>query len=520
MKRVRTIDPQTGRVKTKLQFTEATKKPPSSKLIRSSVTDAAVGKLHHEVREVGEDNAGVDSANTMAQSAEAGAHTATGAYRRSKLKPYSRLARGEKRETQANLSALNKTFAHNSGFYSNPYSRWQQKRAIRREYARVKKAGGGTVSAAQTTAKAARRAAEGSGKAAAFVARHSGGFFATVGLTLIAAMLLSVFSSCSVLLQGGAGSLMISTYPSEDADMLAAEAQYCALEQELQDYLDSYESAHSYDEYNCELDAIGHDPYVLISAVTALYGGVWMIDDVGDILQFLFDYQYTLTETVEVETRYTTETWTDSEGNEHETETSYDYYICTVTLDNFNLSHVPVYVMSEAQLSMYAVYMSTLGNRTDLFPDSGYIALLEPTEYADYEVSAEALEDEQFAAMLAEAEKYLGYPYVWGGSSPSTSFDCSGFVSWVINNCGVGWNVGRLSANGLLSLCTRISADEAQPGDLIFFENTYDTAGASHVGIYIGDGMMIHCGSPIQYTSINTSYWQSHLLCFGRLPSP
>ena len=238
----------------------------------------------------------------------------------------------------------------------------------------------------------------------------------------------------------------------------------------------------------------------------------------------LFDKQYILTEDVVVETRYRTETdtWTDEEGNTH-TDTyqvPYDYYICTVTLENFNLSHVPVYIMSEAQLSMYATYMSTLGNRPDLFPGSSYVDIYINTEYADYEVSEEALSDPQFAAMMEEAEKYLGYPYVWGGSSPSTSFDCSGFVSWVVNNCGVGWNIGRLGAEGLRRTCSYVSPTNARPGDLIFFEGTYDTTGASHVGIYLGDNTMIHCGDPIQYANISSSYWQRHFLSYGRLPQP
>ena len=315
--------------------------------------------------------------------------------------------------------------------------------------------------------------------------------------------------------------------------MMAAETQYCELEAELQDYLDNYERTHDYDEYHYDLDDIEHDPYVLISAITALHGGEWTIDEVGGTIQMLFEKQYILTETVEAETRYRTETrtgtttYTDpdtgetvTEEYEYEVQVPYTYYICTVELENFNLSHVPVYIMSHDQLSMYATYMSTLGNRPDLFPSSSYVDAYYNTEYEVYEIPPEALADPQFAAMIEEAEKYLGYPYVWGGSSPSTSFDCSGFVSYVLNNCGVGWNVGRLGASGLLGICTRVSSANVQPGDLIFFEGTYDTTGASHVGIYVGNNMMIHCGDPIQYARIDTSYWQSHFLAFGRLPNP
>ena len=272
-----------------------------------------------------------------------------------------------------------------------------------------------------------------------------------------------------------------------------------------------------YDEYHYDLDEIEHDPYVLMSILTAYHQGEWTLSQVQGTLAMLFDKQYTLTETVVVETRYRTETSTDPEtGETTSEEVPYDYYICYVTLDNFDLSHLPVYIMGEDQVSMYAVYMATLGNRPDLFPQSEYPNASTRQDYLDYDVPPEALEDEVFAAMLAEAEKYLGYPYVWGGSSPSTSFDCSGFVSWVINHSG--WDVGRLGAQGLCNICTPVSSANAKPGDLIFFKGTYDTPGVSHVGIYVGNGMMIHCGSPISYASINTSYWQSHFYQFGRLP--
>lgn len=518
--RVRTVDPQTGKVKTTLQFAEVTKKPPSSKLTQTAVTDTAVAKFHHEVREAGEDNTGVEAANTTAQTAEGSVHTVRSVYRQHKAKPYRTAARAEKHADRANVSALNREFSRqNSGFSSNPYSRWQQKRAIKMEYAKAKKAGSNTISAAQTSAKAAKKAAEESKKAGQFVARHKKGFLIAGILAAIVAMFFSLFSSCSVMLQGGVSGIAATTYPSADSEMLAAEARYCEMEAELQGYLDSFESTHSYDEYHYELDNIEHDPYVLISAVTAYLGGEWTMTEAESVLAMLFEKQYILTETVTTETRTRTEIEVDDEGNETEVEVEYTYYICTVTLENFNLSHVPVYIMSQDQLSMYAAYMGTLGNRPDLFAGSAYVNRY-GTEYDRYEIPPEALEDEQFAAMIAEAEKYIGFPYVWGGSSPSTSFDCSGFVSWVINNCGVGWNVGRLGATGLMNICTRVSPANAKPGDLIFFEKTYDTTGASHVGIYVGNGMMLHCGDPIQYVSIETSYWQEHFLAFGRLPSP
>ena len=309
----------------------------------------------------------------------------------------------------------------------------------------------------------------------------------------------------------------IASYLSEDTDMLAAEAAYCELEQELQYELDHYETLHpGYDEYRFDLDEIEHDPYVLISILTAFHEGVFTIDEVQAELQMLFEKQYILTQTVEVEVRYRTETRTDSEGNDYDVEVPYNYYICNVKLENFNLSHVPVYIMDEETLSLYAVYMATLGNREDLFPGSGYVDKYTkpPTTY---DIPSSALEDETFAALITEAEKYIGYPYVWGGSNPNTSFDCSGFVSWVLTQSGV-CNTGRLGAQGLYNISTPVSSANARPGDLIFFVGTYDTPGVSHVGIYVGGGKMLHCGDPIQYADINTSYWQSHFYAFGRPP--
>lgn len=297
--------------------------------------------------------------------------------------------------------------------------------------------------------------------------------------------------------------------------MLAAEAAYCALEDDLQHYLDTYESTHDYDEYHFDLDEIEHDPYVLVSILSALHEGVFTIDQVQGDLQTLFDKQYILTETVTTETRYRTETRTDSEGNTYTVRVPYTWTICTVTLENFDLSHVPVYMMGEEQLSLYAAYMSTLGNRPDLFPSSGYVNKYIENPPTAWEIPAEYLTDERFNTLITEAEKYLGYPYVWGGSSPSTSFDCSGFVSYVLTNSGL-CNTGRLGAQGLYNISTPVS--DPQPGDLVFFVGTYDTSGVSHVGIYVGDGMMLHCSDPIQYSNLNTSYWQSHFYAYGRPP--
>lgn len=525
----RVVDTE-GKVTTRLYFEEVDRKKPTSKLSHAAAAapvSSALSAVHREIRQSEEDNVGVESAHRMEEVAEGGVRMIDSAHHAHKLKPYRNAAHAEAAADKANLRALNKQAQRqNPQFSSNPYSRWQQKRAIKKEYmaAKTGKKGASAAKTTQKTAKSAKKAAENTKKSAGFLRRHWKGALIVLALLLTAAFFLSVVSSCSVMVQGGVSVFGASTYPVEDADMLAAEAQYCALEEELQEYLDTYESTHDYDEYHYELDDIEHDPYVLISAITALHGGEWTIGEVGGTIQMLFDKQYILTEDVEVETRYRTETdtWTDAEGNTHTDtyEVPYDYYICTVKLENFNLSHVPVYIMSEEQLSMYATYMSTLGNRPDLFPDSSYVDSYINTEYEKYEIPAEALSDPQFAAMMEEAEKYLGYPYVWGGSSPSTSFDCSGFVSWVVNHCGVGWNIGRLGADGLRHTCSYVSPSSARPGDLIFFEGTYDTTGASHVGIYLGDNMMIHCGDPIQYADITSNYWQQHFLSFGRLPQP
>lgn len=539
VKRKERVVGEDGKVSVKLHFEEVDKKKPTSKLTHS-LTDAPLNTVlataHREVRDSEEDNVGVEGAHKLEQVAEGGVRTLDSAHRSHKLKPYREAAYAEKAADKANLKALNKQAQQNNPqFSSNPYSRWQQKRAIKKEYmaAKAGKTGATTAKATQKTAKSAKKAAENTKKTGTFLARHWKGALIVLALLLMIAFLSSVISSCSVLVQSGVTSFAASSYAADDADMLAAEEQYCALEAELQEYLGTYEDTHDYDEYHYDLDDIEHDPYVLISAISALHGGEWTIGEVGGTIQMLFDKQYILTETVTTETRYRTETrtgtttYTDpdtgetvTEEYEYEVQVPYTYYICNVTLENFNLSHVPVYIMSEEQLSMYATYMATLGNRPDLFPDSQYVGMYIDTEYEDYEIPAEALSDPQFAAMMEEAEKYLGYPYVWGGSSPSTSFDCSGFVSWVINNCGEGWSIGRLGAEGLRNTCSYVSPVNARPGDLIFFEGTYDTSGASHVGIYVGNNMMIHCGDPIQYASINTNYWQQHFLSFGRLPSP
>lgn len=524
VKKERGFDPATGKVKTQLRFEEVDKKKPPSKLthaVQDAPANFVLSQVHREVRQSEDDNVGVEAAHKVEQAVESGGRLVQSVHRAHQLKPYRAAIRAEKKLERANLDALQKKAEIDSPT-SNPVSKWQQKQAIKKQYAAAKhnQAAQTTAKAAENTAKAAKKAAEKAEKAGKYVWEHRRGFAIAAAILLMLAFLLNGLSSCSVIMDGVGSGIAASTYPSQDADMLGAETQYCEMEAELQCYLDTYESTHDYDEYHFDLDTIEHDPYVLISIITALHQGEWTLDEVQGTLQMLFDRQYILTEDVVVETRYRTETdtWTDTDGNTH-TDTyqvPYDYYICTVTLENFNLSHVPVYIMSEEQLGMYATYMATLGNRPDLFPGSGYIGKYVEGSYTDYDIPPEALDDEVFAAIIKEAEKYLGYPYVWGGSSPSTSFDCSGFVSWVINHSG--WDVGRLGAQGLCNICTPVSSANVKPGDLVFFTGTYDTPGVSHVGIYVGNNMMIHCGDPISYANLNSSYWQSHFYRYGRLP--
>ena len=503
------VEPDTGKVSSKLVLEE--KKKPPSKLtygIQDTPGKIITGKAHKEIRESEQDNVGVESAHKSEEMLETGGRLLWEGYRSHKLKPYRKAAQAERRLEKANLQVLyQKAYQDNPALSSNPLSRWQQRQAIKKQYIaakRTRQTAGTAAKGVGKTAKSAGNVAGRTGQAADFVRKHKKGALLLLALFLLVCVLMSMVSSCSMMASSIGSVVSGSTYPSKDEALLGAEDAYAAMEAELQSYLDNYERTHSYDEYHFDLDEIKHDPYVLMSLLTAYYQKEWTLSDVEGLLDTLFDRQYILTEEVEVETRY------DSEDD------PYDYYICYVTLENFDLSHLPVYFLSEEQLSLYAMYMQTLGNRPDLFPQSEYPNASGREEYLDYDVPPEALEDETFAAMLAEAEKYLGMPYVWGGSSPAPSFDCSGFISWVLNHSG--WNVGRMTANGLFNYCTPVSSTNAKPGDLIFFQGTYDTAGASHVGLYVGGGMMIHCGDPISYANINTSYWQSHYLTFGRLP--
>ena len=495
----------------------AKQKPPKKKgLIRKAAGAAgwtAHGFVHGKIYENEHENVGIEGAHRSELVGEAaGRKLYRFAKRKVREHPAKAVQRAQSKFTKATADYHFRMAAQeHPGLVKNPWQRFLYKRRLKQQYRkRAKEAAQYGAAAAKKTAVTTEKLAT---RTVGFVKRHPVGVLLALACLLIVVLFQSCVSSLAPLGSGAGGGIGATTYAAKDEDILAAEAAYCDLEAELQGYLDSYTATHSYDEYHFDLDEIEHDPYVLISILSALHEGEWTLADVEGTLADLFDRQYILTEEVVVETRYRTESRTDSEGNSYTVQVPYDYYICYVTLQNFNLSHLPVYMMGEDQLARYALYMATLGNRPDLFPGSGYVDKY--TQPADrYEVPAEYMGDEKFAALLTEAEKYVGYPYVWGGSSPATSFDCSGYLSWVLNQCG--WNVGRLGATGLYNYCTPTS--DPQPGDLVFFVGTYDTDGVSHCGLYLGDGMMLHCGDPIGYANLNTSYWQAHLYAYGRLP--
>ena len=475
------------------------------------------GYVHGKLYEVEHENVGTESAHRSELVGEA-ALRSTSRYVKKQIRehPAKAVQKAESRHIKATADYQYRATveAHPEMQKGGAVSRYIQKQKIKRQYAKqAREAAKQTAKAAEKTAVTTEKLAA---RAVAFVKRHPVGVLLFLACFLLLVLMQSCMSSAVTIGNGVVGAIGASTYAAEDADLRGAEAAYCGLEAELQDYLDSYESTHDYDEYHFELDDIEHDPYVLLSIISAIHEGAWTVDEVQGTLQMLFEKQYILTETVVTERRYylETDTWTDEEGNTH-TDTYrvyYDYYICTVTLENFNLSHLPIYIMGEDQLSRYALYMAALGNRPDLFPSSPYVAKY-TADPVEHEIPEAYLADETFAAILEEAEKYIGYPYVWGGYKPSTSFDCSGFVSYVYNQCG--WDFGRLGAQGLYNISRRTSSP--RPGDLVFFTGTYDTPGVSHVGIYVGDGWMLHCGDPIGYANLNTSYWQSHFYAYGRL---
>ena len=465
------------KAKEKLSKQKPPKKPGPIRRVGRAAGGTVHGFVHGKIFEVEQENVGTEGAHRSELVGEAALRRGS-RFIKKKVRehPAKAVQRAESKYIKATADYHFKMAAQEyPEMTRNPVSRMWRRHRMRKQYQKqAKRAGKYGAGAAKKTAAATEKAGA---QAVGFIKRHPVGVLLALVCVLLLFMMQSCSSSLVMLGNSGAGAVGATTYPSKDEDILGAEAAYAGMEAELQSYLDTYESTHDYDEYHFDLDGIEHDPYVLISILSVLHEGEWTLSQVESTLEMLFDRQYILTERVVRETRH------DSDGD------PYSWYICYVTLENRNLSHLPLELMGEEEMARYSLYMSTLGNRPDLFPESEYVDKYTKPP-VDYEVPGEYLDDETFAAILTEAEKYLGYPYVWGGSSPATSFDCSGFVSWVINHSG--WNVGRLGAQGLYNICTPTSSPK--PGDLVFFKGTYDTAGVSHCGIYVGDNKMLHCG--------------------------
>ena len=519
-------------VKAKKNAAASGKKSGKPKKPGNLAADALSAKAHQSVRNADQDNnSGVEAAHFTEGSAEGAARAGSRFQYGRKLRQYKKLERLEKK---ANKDAVDSIFAErmksDPQAGSNLFSRWRQKQAIKKEYAAAKAGAAAAENTASGTAKAAQGTVSITEKAFQFVQSHSHIIIGIAAVGLLVLVIAGSVSSCSVLINGGGNVVLGTSYTAEDEDLKGVETDYTKLEDKLRKRIDRIETDHpGYDEYRYNLAEIGHNPYELASLLTVEFEN-YTRSQVQARLQSIFEAQYELKleEKVEIRTRKETRVgyrYNPLTGTGHtytyQVTVQYEYKILNVTLLNRGVDYVARNSgLTDDQLQRYEVTLECRGNRDDLFAG---IAFATPDgagssgEYQDYDIPGEALTDEKFRKMITEAEKYLGYPYVWGGSSPSTSFDCSGFVSWVINHCGNGWNVGRQTANGLMGKCDIIPKSEAKPGDLIFFQKTYNTSGASHVGIYVGNGMMIHCGSPISYASIETSYWRQHYYCMGRI---
>ena len=519
-------------VKAKKNAAASGKKGGKPKKPGNLAADALSAKAHQSVRNADQDNnSGVEAAHFTEGSAEGAARAGSRFQYGRKLRQYKKLERLEKK---ANKDAVDSIFAErmksDPQAGSNLFSRWRQKQAIKKEYAAAKAGAAAAENTASGTAKAAQGTVSITEKAFQFVQSHSHIIIGIAAVGLLVLVIAGSVSSCSVLINGGGNVVLGTSYTAEDEDLKGVETDYTKLEDKLRKQIDRIETDHpGYDEYRYNLAEIGHNPYELASLLTVEFEN-YTRSQVQARLQSIFEAQYELKleEKVEIRTRKETRVgyrYNPITGTGHtytyQVTVQYEYKILNVTLLNRGVDYVARNSgLTDDQLQRYEVTLECRGNRDDLFAG---IAFATPDgagssgEYQDYDIPGEALTDEKFRKMITEAEKYLGYPYVWGGSSPSTSFDCSGFVSWVINHCGNGWNVGRQTANGLMGKCDIIPKSEAKPGDLVFFQKTYNTSGASHVGIYVGNGMMIHCGSPISYASIETSYWRQHYYCMGRI---
>lgn len=519
-------------VKAKKNEAASGKKGGKPKKPGNLAADAISAKAHQSVRNADQDNnSGVEAAHFSEGSAEGAARAGSRFQYGRKLRQYKKLERLEKK---ADKDAVDSIFAErmksDPQAGSNFFSRWRQKQAIKKEYAAAKAGAAAAENTAAGTAKAAQGTASMTEKAFQFVQSHSHIIIGIAAVGLLVLVIAGSVSSCSVLINGGGNVVLGTSYTAEDEDLKGVETDYTRLEDKLRKQIDRIETDHpGYDEYRYNLAEIGHNPYELASLLTVEFEN-YTRSQVQARLQSIFEAQYELKleEKVEIRTRKETRVgyrYNPITGTGHtytyQVTVQYEYKILNVTLLNRGVDYVARNSgLTDDQLQRYEVTLECRGNRDDLFAG---IAFATPDgagssgEYQDYDIPGEALTDEKFRKMITEAEKYLGYPYVWGGSSPSTSFDCSGFVSWVINHCGNGWNVGRQTANGLMGKCDIIPKSEAKPGDLIFFQKTYNTSGASHVGIYVGNGMMIHCGNPISYASTETNYWRQHYYCMGRI---
>lgn len=518
------------------------------KKVAKKGVDTATGFAHQKVHQVEKDNSGVEAAHKSEEAAERLHHFVKG-----RKKPREKSARAEKKVSEEQKSSRLKFSESEGGTAENaaesplkkkqPQSpltaaggeaktvgaKFYQKKQYKDAYAAAKRGQKAGTAASRQAAAATNTITEKAKAAVQEIVVQNKTLWVGIGVGILLVMvMLGAFSSCGAAIQGTGSTFVGTTYPSKDADMKGAEEDYLELEKELDKQIRQMESTHpGYDEYRYQLDEIGHDPYQLISHLTAVYEQ-FTRGQVKPVIKELFKQQYLLKvwETIEIRTRTVTSV-DPFTGELTQTTEEYEYKILNVLLKNKGFDTIARQNMNQKQTGRYDAYNLTYGNRPELFGagsptysggTTGSIGAGGGTGGGfKYDIPSEALSDEKFARMIKEAEKYLGMPYVWGGSSPSTSFDCSGFVCWIINNCGNGWSVGRTTANGLRGKCSYVSPADAQPGDLIFFEKTYNTTGASHVGIYVGNGMMIHCGDPISYTSINSTYWQSHFLGFGRI---
>jgi cell wall-associated NlpC family hydrolase len=523
----RTVNADTGKKTVRLHFEEVDKKKPSK--LTHVATDAIAAEVHRQIDKSSDDNAGVEAAHRTEEAAYRIGRTVEHAQ---KMHPYHTASRAERKSGRANLRFLReKAKLENPSENSNLLSRWKQRQTIKRQYAAAKAGRRSATDGAAAAGKATRSVAEKAKKVIEVFTKNKKGWLVAGIVGLLVIMLLNSFSSCAEMSVGGLNAILGTSYVSEDADMLKIEARYCELEDSLDRQIDSIETDYpGYDEYNYEVDEIGHNPYSLMSYLTAKYVS-FTLSDVQSEMSALFNRQYTLSIVENVEIRYETEQQLvpvyDPETSEEtlvweDVEVPYEYKILDITLTNNGLATAAADSMDAEQVETYAVLMQTYGNKPELFSssDNPYIGTLDVTPPEAYKIPPEALSDPDFAALIEEANKYLGYPYVWGGSKPSTGFDCSGFVCWVLNHSGVA-SVGRTNARGLYKRSMVVSKSEAKPGDLIFFTGARAAEighPVTHVGIYVGDGMMIHCaGNGVEYKSINTKYYKSHFYAFGRL---